>query len=73
MKEVKLKRGEGLRVITPGGCVEIVHLFSHGEDVVRTDVRLDEAPYNPDHGGRSWEMAQGDAPGVTRLIGTKKD
>jgi hypothetical protein len=75
-RTIHLKPGERLRVVTPGGAVDIEDLPSvheSGQDIVRVDVITDRNPVTPMNRGKSWELIEDDPTGVVRILSKPTD
>lgn len=75
--DVKLLEGQTVRVIVPGGTVEISAVVSHtpeGDPVNTVDIVADSARFGPDPAfGRMWKVVRGAADGCVRMVGFKTE
>jgi hypothetical protein len=68
--DVKLLEGQTVRVIVPGGTVEISAVVSHtpeGDPVNTVDIVADQVF------GRMWKVVRGAADGCVRMVGFKTE
>lgn len=74
LKDVRLAEGRTLRIIVPGGVVEISTGLETeaGDALVTVDVISDTPRYGPDSHGRTWKVAKTVVDGIVRMIGKKE-
>jgi hypothetical protein len=71
MNDVRLPEGRTLRVIVPGGTVEISTGLEteEGDALVTVDVIPDTPRFGPDTHGRSWRVLKSAVDGIVRMVG----
>jgi hypothetical protein len=74
LQDVRLLEGRTLRVIVPGGMVEISAGLetADGDALVTVDVVSDTPRFGPDTHGRTWKVAKTVVDGIVRMIGKKE-
>lgn len=74
LEDVRLVEGRTLRVIVPGGVVEISTGLETetGDALVSVDVISDTPRFGPDGDGRSWKVIKSVVDGIVRMVGKKE-
>jgi hypothetical protein len=71
LQDVQLGEGRTLRIIVPGGTVEISTGLEteEGASLVTVDVISDTPRFGPDTHGRSWRVLKSAVDGIVRMVG----
>jgi hypothetical protein len=74
LKDITLVEGRTLRIIVPGGVVEIStgQETADGDALVRVDVVSDTPRFGPDSHGRTWKVARTMVDGIVRMVGKRE-
>jgi hypothetical protein len=74
LNDVRLGEGKTLRVIVPGGMVEIStgRETAEGDALVTVDVVSDTPRFGPDSHGRSWKVLKSAVDGIVRMVGRRE-
>jgi len=73
VRDYRIAEGQTLRVIVPGGTVEISAglVTEEGDPVVTVDVVSDSPRFGPDAQGRVWTVLKSTVSGIVRMVGKK--
>jgi hypothetical protein len=74
LNDVRLGEGKTLRVIVPGGVVEIStgRETAEGDALMTVDVVSDTPRFGPDSHGRSWKVLKSKVDGIVRMVGRRE-